>query len=85
MVIAARGKNELQRAFDKFQQWAKLNDYKICKKKTMTMLFKKVGRTAVQDYIHCKQENLEMVSSFKYIGFTVKITGFTYRSTHRFD
>jgi hypothetical protein len=32
MMIAAREKNELQRAFNKLQKWAKQNEYKINKK-----------------------------------------------------
>jgi hypothetical protein len=74
MMIAAREKNALQRAFNKLQKWKKQNEYKINKKETVTMLFRKGGRTAVA----CEGDKLEMVSSFKYLGITVQTTGFTY-------
>jgi hypothetical protein len=81
MVIAAREKNELQRAFNKLQEWAKQNKYKykIYKKKTVTMLFRKGGRTAVEDYREYEGDKLEMVRSFKYLGIMIQTTGFTYR------
>jgi hypothetical protein len=44
---------------------------------TVIMLFRKRGRTALEDYIECEGGKLEMVSPFKYLGITIQTTDFT--------
>ena len=78
MVIGSRDRVEMQKAINAIECWAE-NKLQVNTRKTVQMTFRKGGRETIEDHILYKNEPLQAVSSFNYLGVTLQPTGKSYR------
>ena len=78
MVILSKNRNGMQQAINKLEDWTRENELKINQTKTKVMKFRRGGRTNLKDTFTCGNQPLEMTKSYKYLGVTLQVTGFTF-------
>ena len=79
MVIGSHDRAEVQKAINAIECWAENNKLQVNTRKTVQMTFRKGGRETIEDHILYKNEPLQTVSSFNYLGVTLQPTGKSYR------
>ena len=74
MVIGSTNKEALQEALHNLEQWAKENEFKINKEKTVQMVFRKGGRIPANANLMLENEPLKIVNKFRYLGLSIQTT-----------
>jgi hypothetical protein len=77
MALASNNREQLQKGFNALADWAEGNDLKINRQRT-ELVFRKGGRLAAGDDIHCKGMPLNKQYHYRYLGITIQLTGKTF-------
>lgn len=78
MAIISQNLDNAQTAFNKLITWAEKNDLTLNERKTVKMTFRRGGRIAAKDCIMYKNNPLQNVPHFKYLGITLQSRGDIY-------
>jgi F0F1-type ATP synthase alpha subunit len=73
MALASNNR-ELQKGFDAFADWAEGIDLKINHQKTELVVFRKGGRLAAGDDIHCKGMPLNKQNHCRYLNIIINLS-----------
>lgn len=79
MVVGSHNLQELQIGINALGRWADENELQINSGKTEHMVFRKGGRLSSEDKVYLKEELLQTVNSFKYLGLTLQSTAHSFR------